>query len=97
MGFIFFRSKTTLFVIPAKAGIQFFGGCLDSRLRGNDENLFRIGMTSAISGVRPWDPCRWTQALKVIQARPRRRLLPTVPERVRPLIAHCQAQGLSNI
>jgi hypothetical protein len=44
--FIFFRSKTTPFVMPAKAGIPLFGGCLDSRLRGNDENLLRIGITS---------------------------------------------------
>jgi hypothetical protein len=51
----------------------------------------------AISGVRQWDLRRWTEALKVIQERPRRRLLQTVPERVRQLIAHCQAQGLSNI
>ena len=43
--FVFFRSKTTPFVIPAKAGIPFFSGCLDSRLRGNDENLLRIGIT----------------------------------------------------
>ncbi|CDH47365.1 hypothetical protein BN874_80055 [Candidatus Contendobacter odensis Run_B_J11] len=38
------RPKTTLFVIPAKAGIQFFSGCLDSCIRGNNENLFRIGI-----------------------------------------------------
>ncbi|MBK8752459.1 MAG: hypothetical protein IPL99_12825 [Candidatus Competibacteraceae bacterium] len=54
-------------------------------------------LTSAISGVRQWDLRRWTEALKVIQERPRRRMLQTVPERVRQLIAHCQAQGLSNI
>ncbi|MBK8536270.1 MAG: transposase [Candidatus Competibacteraceae bacterium] len=59
--------------------------------------LVQRELTSAISGVRQWDLRRWTEALKVIQERPRRRLLQTVPERVRQLIAHCQAQGLSNI
>jgi len=44
-GFIFFRSKT-------KAGIQFFSGCLDSRIRGNDENLFRIGITADLAASR---------------------------------------------
>ena len=59
--------------------------------------LVQRELTSAISGVRQWDLRRWTEALKVIQERPRRRRLQTVPERVRQLIAHCQAQGLSNI
>ena len=54
IGFIFFRSKTTLFVIPAKAGIQFFSGCLDSRIRGNDENLFRIGITPSLVQLVPF-------------------------------------------
>ena len=30
-------SKTTPFVMPAKAGIQWFSGCLDSRIRGHDD------------------------------------------------------------
>jgi hypothetical protein len=59
--------------------------------------LVQRELTSAISGVRQWDLRRWTEALKVIQERPRRRPLQTVPERVRQLIAHCQTQGLSNI
>jgi len=47
--FIFFRSKTTPFFIPVlanagNAGIPFFSGCLDSRLRRNDENLLRMGI-----------------------------------------------------
>jgi len=50
IGFIFFRSKTTPFVIPAKAGIPFFSGCLDSRVPrvredGNDENRLRMGIS----------------------------------------------------
>ena len=59
--------------------------------------LVQRELTSALSGVRQWDLRRWTEALKVIQERPRRRRLQTVPERVRQLISHCQAQGLSNI
>ena len=59
--------------------------------------LLQQELITAISGVRQWDLRRWTEALKVIQERPRRRLLQTVPERVRQLIAHCQVQGLSNI
>ena len=54
-------------------------------------------LTSAISGVREWDLHRWTEAEKVLQERPRRRQLQTVPEQVRRLIVTCQAQGLSNI
>ncbi len=33
------RTSTVPFLIPAKAGIQWFSGRLDSRLRGKDENL----------------------------------------------------------
>ena len=58
--------------------------------------LVQRELTSAISGVREWNLSRWTEAVKVIQERPRRRQLQTVPERVRQLIASCQAQGLSN-
>ena len=59
--------------------------------------LVQRELTSAISGVREWDPRRWAEAVKVLQERPRRRQLQTVPEQVRRLIATCQAQGLSNI
>jgi len=59
--------------------------------------LFQQELNSAISGVRQWDLRRWTDALKVMQERPRRRQLQTVPARVSQLIAYCQAQGLSNI
>jgi hypothetical protein len=44
----FQRPKTTLFVIPTKAGIQLFSGCLDSRIRGNDEDLLRIGIMTTM-------------------------------------------------
>lgn len=59
--------------------------------------LLQQELTSAISGVRQWDFRRWAEALKVMQERPRRRPLQTVPARVGQLIAYCQAQGLSNI
>ena len=59
--------------------------------------LVQRELTSAISGVREWDLRRWTEAEKVLQERPRRRQLQTVPEQVRRLIVTCQAQGLSNI
>ena len=59
--------------------------------------LVQRELTSAISGVSQWNLRRWTEAVKVIQERPRRRQLQTVPEQVRRLIATCQAQGLSNI
>jgi hypothetical protein len=32
---------------PRESGFRLFGGCLDSRLRGNDENLLRIGISGA--------------------------------------------------
>lgn len=54
-------------------------------------------LAAAISGVREWDRRRWAAALEVMRERPRRRALQTVPERIRRLIADCQAQGLSNI
>jgi hypothetical protein len=59
--------------------------------------LLQQELTSAISGVRQWDFRRWAEALNVMQERPRRRPLQTVPARVGQLIAYCQAQGLSNI
>jgi hypothetical protein len=59
--------------------------------------LLQQELTSAISGVRQWDFRRWAEALKVMQERPRRRTLQTVPERIRQLIADCQARGVSNI
>jgi hypothetical protein len=59
--------------------------------------LFQKELNSAISGVRQWDLRRWTEALKVMQERPRRRQLQTVPAKISQLIAYCQAQGLSNI
>jgi hypothetical protein len=76
------------------------GNRLDQPRRATPWRVLKLvqqELITAISGVRQWDLRRWTEALKVIQERPRRRLLQTVPERVRQLIAHCQAQGLSNI
>ena len=37
-GFVKSRNST-LFVIPAEAGIQFFQGLMDSRLRGSDSTF----------------------------------------------------------
>ena len=54
-------------------------------------------LAHAISGVREWDLRRWTQADQVLQERPRRRKLQTVPARVSQMIVHCQTQGLSNL
>lgn len=59
--------------------------------------LVQRELTSAISGVRQWDFRRWAEALQVMQERPRRRTLQTVPEQIRQLIADCQARGVSNI
>ena len=44
-----------------------------------------------------WNFERWGQCLKVMQERPRRRKLQTLPDRVNQLIATCQAAGVSNI
>jgi len=64
---------------------------------GHAEEIRIVRESLYCNACRTYDHRRWTEALKVIQERPRRRLLQTVPERVRQLIAHCQAQGLSNI
>ena len=49
------------------------------------------------AGDSQWNGRRWSAALQVMQERPRQRTLQTVPERIRQLIADCQAQGVSNI
>ena len=59
--------------------------------------LVQRELAHAISGVREWDLRRWTQADQVLQERPRRRKLQTVPARVSQMIVHCQTQGLSNL
>lgn len=60
-------------------------------------NLVQRELTEAIQAASQWQLSRWSAALQVMQERPRRRTLQTVPERVRQLIADCQARGLSNI
>lgn len=50
-----------------------------------------------VRSVGQWDFARWAQCLKVMQERPRRRRLQTLPNRVNQLIATCQAAGMSNI
>jgi len=60
-------------------------------------NLVRRELTAAIQAASQWQLSRWSAALQVMQERPRRRTLQTVPERVRQLIADCQARGLSNL
>lgn len=50
-----------------------------------------------ISSAQQWNFSRWEQCLAVMQERPRKRKLQTLPERVNRLIATCQAAGLSNI
>ena len=59
--------------------------------------LLQRELTTAIQAVNPWQLSRWSEALHVMQERPRRRTLQPVPERIRQLIADCQARGLSNI
>ncbi len=53
--------------------------------------------TEAIQAASQWNWRRWSAALQVMQERPRRRALQTVPERIRHLIADYQARGVSNI
>ena len=59
--------------------------------------LLQRELTTAIHGARHWNLKRWPEALVVLQERRRRRTLQTVPERIRQLIAVCQARGCSNI
>ncbi len=59
--------------------------------------LLRQELAISISGVCRWDLRRWQACLEVLQERPRRRRLQTLPPRVNRLIACCQANGLSNI
>jgi hypothetical protein len=57
----------------------------------------RQELAIAISGILNWDLSRWPACLEVLQERPRRRQLQTLPDRVNRLIAYCQAHGISNI
>jgi len=59
--------------------------------------LVQRELTEAIQAASQWQWSRWSAALQVMQERPRRRTLQTVPERIRHLIADCQARGVSNI
>ena len=59
--------------------------------------LLRQELAVAISGVLTWNLNRWAAGLEVMQERPRRRQLQTLPDRVNRLIADCQTNGLSNI
>ena len=59
--------------------------------------LVQRELTEAIQTASQWNWRRWSAALQVMQERPPRRALQTAPERVRLLIANCQARGLSNI
>jgi hypothetical protein len=57
----------------------------------------RQELAIAISGVLTWNLSRWQACVELMQERPRRRQLQTLPHRVNRLIAYCQANGLSNI
>ena len=59
--------------------------------------LLRQELAIAISGVLTWNMSRWQACVEVMQERPRRRQLQTLPPRVTRLITYCQANGLSNI
>ena len=59
--------------------------------------LLREELAIAIGGVVHWNPDRWAACLTVLQERPRRRPLQTLPERVNQLIAQCRAMGMSNV
>jgi hypothetical protein len=76
------------------------GQRLDQPRRATPWRLVKLvqrELTEAIQAAGQWNLSRWSAALQVMQERPRRRTLQTVPERVRQLIADCQARGLSNI
>jgi hypothetical protein len=59
--------------------------------------LLRQELTLMIPGVLQWNLSRWQECLDVMQERPRRRKLQTLPDRVNRLIACCQDAGVSNI
>ena len=59
--------------------------------------LLRQELALMINGVLQWQLDRWEECLEVMQERPRRRQLQTLPDRVNRLIACCQAAGVSNI
>lgn len=59
-------------------------------------HLLNRELALAISGACQWNPSRWAASLEVMQERPRRRQLQTLPDRVNRLIAYCQARGISN-
>lgn len=59
--------------------------------------LLRHELAVAINGVLHWNLSRWSASLEVMQERPRRRQLQTLPDRVNRLIAYCQTNGVSNI
>lgn len=59
--------------------------------------VIRQELATAISGVASWNLNRWQSSLDVMQERPRRRPLQTLPDRLNRLIAFCQTNGLSNI
>jgi hypothetical protein len=76
------------------------GQRLDQPRRATPWRLVKLvqrELTEAIQAAGQWNLSRWSAALQVMQERPRRRTLQTVPERVRQLIADCQVRGLSNI
>jgi hypothetical protein len=54
-------------------------------------------LTTLISGVQNWNLERWPQCLEVMQERPRKRKLQTLPARIIQLITFCQTNGFSNI
>lgn len=59
--------------------------------------LLRQELAIAISGVLSRNMSRWHACVEVMQERPRRRQLQTLPDRVNRLIAYCQANGISSI
>jgi hypothetical protein len=59
--------------------------------------LLRQELALMIPGVWQWNLSHWQECLEVMQERPRRRKLQTLPERVNRLIACCQDAGVSNI
>lgn len=59
--------------------------------------LLQQELAITISGACQWDLSRWQDCLAVLQERPRRRRLQTLPPRINRLIACCQANGMSNI
>lgn len=60
-------------------------------------SLLRQELALTLSGVMHWNLDHWAACLEVLQERPRRRPLQTLPPRINLLIAQCRALGMSHV